>query len=875
MSNAAERLEFLVNMLSTLVRGGKSPKDAAKQMTQLLNPGEIQQVLQEYAKQTGRIRILKEPTSFQAEGLEAWYTGPGPDDQYWPALRNYLQGKGWEENALSSLDDASTKIVSFLSPPGVGSFSTKGLVLGYVQSGKTANFTAVLAKSADVNYKFFIVLSGIHNNLRSQTQKRLDRELVSLNSDDWYSLTNSEQDFKQSGNVNAFLTDRHGQKVLCVVKKNAAVLRRLRNWLQGARNEILRDCPVLIIDDEADQASVNTARNQAYRTTINNLIIEILNLLPKSAYVGYTATPFANVLIDPTIPEDLYPRDFIIDLPKPENYFGPERIFGRKSLEQDETDEKVEGLALIKTVKDDEVISLQPRSRDERFDFEPELTSSLKDALQYFWMATAARRVRGDADKHSTMLIHTTVYTEVHERFRTLITYYSEEFGQSLENNDDGLLNELRIKWNEELNAVPPADASEFPVSFDEVLEHLAEVHAITEIAVENSRSDLRLEYGEQAKVVIVVGGNTLSRGLTLEGLIVSFFIRTASAYDTLLQMGRWFGYRSSYSDLPRIWMTEELKGFFLDLATVEQEIRNDIRRYERENITPLDFAVRIRTHPKMAITSRLKMQKAVPCSVTYSDKRLQTFKFRHRDANWLQGNLKASQDLIAKMQQDDITPVRTAQGSRWIFQQVPVSCIIDFLNAYQFHEDHDDLKPNLLLKYIQEQNKKGNLNFWNVGIISQQHESSLGSIDLGLSEQVPLINRSKLRMRGAGDEHANIKALMSRVDRVADLFNLSAEKLRGDDDALQDIRNDQLNGVSKVGLLLLYPISKDSRPERPPASGKVASRAPLDAVEHIIGVGLVFPDAQQGQDTPVSYMSADLSGVPQEEEDWLDEDEI
>src|SRR5207244_2904076 len=226
------------------------------------------------------------------------------------------------------LDAASTKIVSLLSPPGAGSIRTRGLVVGHVQSGKTANFTSVISKAADTGYRFFLVLSGLSNALRNQTQKRLEQDLVALQPEDWITITEATRDFRQTINVNAFLSERQASKVLGVVKKNAGRLRRLRDWLRGARDEVLRACPILVVDDEADQASPNSHPDPVQRTAINRLIVELLLSLPKAAYVGYTATPFANLFIDPALEEDLYRRHFIVDLSRAEDYFSPERIVG-------------------------------------------------------------------------------------------------------------------------------------------------------------------------------------------------------------------------------------------------------------------------------------------------------------------------------------------------------------------------------------------------------------------------------------------------------------------------------------------------------------------------------------------------------------------
>lgn len=286
----------------------------------------------------GRIRVLTEdiqtarrPRAVVAGNIESWYAGPRAEDRNWSALLEILAEDGWDSDALKDLYDSSTKVVAHLpNPHGRDDYQCRGLVLGYVQSGKTTNFTAVIAKAADAGYRFFIVLSGIHNALRQQTQDRLNDQLWEHNPEIWNRLTD-ETDFKPTANVDALLATQD-QRVLAIVKKNGPRLRALKKWLFGARAEVLAACPVLIIDDEADQASVNTSKPDRQATRINRLIRDIVNGLPKSAYVGYTATPFANVLIDPKDYEDLYPRDFIVDLPRPAMYIGPEAIFGREPL---------------------------------------------------------------------------------------------------------------------------------------------------------------------------------------------------------------------------------------------------------------------------------------------------------------------------------------------------------------------------------------------------------------------------------------------------------------------------------------------------------------------------------------------------------------
>ena len=233
-----------------------------------------------------------------------------------------------------------------MRPPGSPTVATRELVLGYVQSGKTTNFMSVVAKAADVGYRLFVVLSGITDNLRFQTQDRLDDFLVGENAHRWYLLTDAENDFVNPGNA-ANLLGPGDDRLLAVIKKNPSRLRRLLRWLDSAGQAVLQECPILIVDDEADQASVDVG-SKGRTSRINGLIRQILDK-PKAAYIAYTATPFANLLIDPSTPTDLYPRDFIVELPKPGDYFGPEKVFGREPITAEEGEDGTDGLDLYGT----------------------------------------------------------------------------------------------------------------------------------------------------------------------------------------------------------------------------------------------------------------------------------------------------------------------------------------------------------------------------------------------------------------------------------------------------------------------------------------------------------------------------------------------
>jgi len=871
-------VEKLVELITAMVRGGKTPTQAYKDLNMILPDENGQALLREAARlfeeRTNRIRTLKDPATVKTSGLRDWYPGPSPEDIFWPSLRRYLlEDKKWDSKAVDSVDTASTKIVSLLQPPGLAEIDTRGLVVGYVQSGKTANFTAVIAKAADVNYKLFIVLSGITDNLRNQTQERLEMELVDLNREQWFTLTSRDEDFRPGPirNVDAFLTDHQQFKLLAVVKKNAGVLRRLFKWLQNASKHVLSNCPVLIIDDEADQASINASKYANRRTAINQLILNIIDLLPKSAYVGYTATPFANVFIDPTA-KDLYPRDFIVALPKPEGYFGSEYIFGRERLwEDDEGGRQEVKLDMIRVVPTDEIQHLQPKSRVLKDSFEPQLTESLEQALCYFWLAASARAVRGQRHKHMTMLIHTSMYTIVHERFAPLVEGFRQQILRSLRNRNAVQIQQLQSQWENEQDRVSAAAFDESSVRFNDLESYLLEIVQNTEVVIDNSRSQKRLTYGREevgkpGKVQIVVGGDTLSRGLTLEGLMVSYFLRTATAYDTLLQMGRWFGYRSGYADLTRMWMTLELAHWFYDLATVEEEIRIDIRRYQDENLTPIDFGVRVRTHPSMSITSELKMQDAVAAQVGYNNTREQTILFNRLDEDWLIRNIEAVRRLVGNLRVAGITP-NNLRGENLIFRDVPVQHVIDFLGNYSFHEARPSLSSRSLIGYIQEQNSYNDLLQWNIVVRSAKSDQPMLNLDDGFEIRT-IVRSRRNKTQGTNQEDAinaptaDIGVLMSRGDRIIDL-DVKPEKIKGKaDEELQDLR------PPGVGLLVIYPISKDSPvTERNPDPDRPPLRIPMEAKEHVIGLGIVFPKSQNF--VTQTYMTADLSRVPREEMEW------
>jgi hypothetical protein len=849
----------LIRNLARTMRDGRgmSLSDAVAEACEYADAEKVRAAAARIAELAKHIQTAQTPRAVVAGNIESWYSGPRAEDRNWSSLVELLTDDGWEKPAIKDLDDASTKVVANLpNPHGGGEFHCRGLVLGYVQSGKTTNFTAVIAKAADAGYRFFIVLSGIHDALRQQTQDRLNDQLWEPHSELWNRLTN-EGDFRATDNVDALLATQN-QRVLAIVKKNGPRLRALKRWLAGARPELLAACPILIVDDEADQASVNTAKPDRQPTRINGLLRDIVNVAPKAAYVGYTATPFANVLIDPQDYKDLFPRDFIVDLPRPDFYIGPEAIFGREPLEFDADDVGDDGHDFVRSIPAAEIDGLRPKGTLKRHEFNAEITESLDDALRYFLMGTAARRVRGKGNRHATALVHTSQHIDVHERTAQAISSHLRLLANQISQRDEGLISSLRKSWVSESERLPSEDFELEPVPWDDVLAVLPAVAEDAYVITDNSRSQERLSFDDDnPRVIVAVGGNTLSRGLTLEGLSVSFFVRTASAYDTLLQMGRWFGYRNGYADLTRIWMTDEMREWFHHLATVEQEIRYDIERYETEHVTPVELGINIRTHPKLAITAAAKMQAARKADASYSGRRIQTILFNHRTEGWLKANLEAGRALIERAGIDTKRRIRAGID---VIGPVDSRLIIGFLDEYLFHENSRDLDSKLITRYLEGRRDDGELLHFNIAVMGRATSSTyLGEVDLGMDTLVGCINRSRLEIVG-GATYADIKALMSRNDRVIDLDVGTDELHQISVGELTRMRNLPSQGGrgDGTGLLLLYPVSRNSEPLR---KATKRTREPLDAVEHVLGVGMVFP-VTRSPTAAVDYVTANVASL-------------
>ncbi|AEX48517.1 hypothatical protein [Corynebacterium diphtheriae BH8] len=802
----------------------------------------------------------------------SWYI-PTEQDPHWTKLRKSI--KADLGDVVKSIDESSTDVLNGISSPHLDDFQSKGLVLGHVQSGKTTNFVSVMAKAADAGYRLIVVLTGINENLRVQTQQRIDGQLLSLNESHWHKLTTEDEDF--SGDKNSHLLNKLDMRFIAVVKKNKARLKRLNQWINnsGAADT----CPILVIDDEADQASVNVSSHaKAEFSAINQQIRTLLDH-QKTAYIAYTATPFANILIDPADKTDLFPKDFIIALNEPDGYFGATKLFGRDYLES-ETQEGdfIDGLDVIRTVSEEEIEDIRPAGRNET-DKEVKGGPALSEALHWFILATAARYERGQDDKHSSMLVHTSMKTSDHDDLFDEVNGLMSKLKRADLKNPE-LLNAWKEQWLSETSRMPAESLGLRTQSFEQILPFIPRVIDKATVVIDNGCSDNRLTYAESGTVVIAIGGNTLSRGLTLEGLVSSYFVRRSTSYDTLLQMGRWFGFRPGYGDLPRIWMSQELESWFRDLATVEADLRLEINDLMNNMDDPREIQLPIRTHPSMVVTAAAKRQDAVDARVSFSGEKQQTIMFKEHDKEWLTHNLEATKQLISNIKRRGIEESKGLFDNP-VFFEVPSDVVIEFLESYNFHEESrlGRQEGELLLKYVQRESDKRRIKRWNVSVITKQSGSS-EAVDLGLAQPVNTINRSKLRRSKPGI--ANIKALTTKIDRINDIersgkdkeefrsyvFELLAASPKHADLICKELHEDHVG--SSVAHLAIYPIYKKSSP-RSASTDESSTRVALDAAETVIGVGIFFP-VSDFEDSAIEYISHPVIEV--EDDDYTSMDE-
>ena len=774
----------------------------------------------------------------------------------WPFLRKTLQKQIKNKEAVKTIDRESGEILNLLVNLNEKGVKRKGLVVGYVQSGKTANFSAVITKAVDEGYRLVIVMTGILESLRSQTQARLQNgvaDAIIKSKKSVISLTSVKSDISSDDASNLEANLRTGGVVYAVVKKNHNCLKYLMEQLRIVNQKgLLKGVPVLIIDDESDQATPNTANKTEDYSTINGDMRQIWDQVQQGSYVAYTATPFANVFMNPKDEErytehfdseesdnletierypGLYPSDFIYALGCPKGYIGASHIFGNTLLAaQDEGGMLVGEVKIdaVRCIKEWEAEILRHPTRKDGGDYMPEMVPSLEAAVQWFMIATALRRRRTQKQQHSSMLIHLSHLTETPIEVEKVINDYisklKENYGNP-ENNDA-----MQSLYEREVARMQAIHPEKFYPEWDELKLDVIQVIRKTKCIVENSASDEQLKYeGKEPLTCIVIGGNALSRGLTLEGLICSYYLRKSKTYDALLQMGRWFGFRPGYEDLIRLWTTEDIQEDYRYLADIEDELREEIREIDNPSVV----AVKIRAdRKKLNVTSRNKMRNVKPTKNDYSGRAYEVTRFKEQNDKNLMNNIQALKSLVNYVENTH-EALRDRNNGSYLFERVSVKIILSYLKDFEAHSSNGVVGSDKLVEWIE----KNVTQDWNVVIYSDT-DGNKPIMDLG-GYKIRMADRSAVKISST-EGLVNIKSLANPQTYILDFRILAHnEKIKISEIDLKKAEKDSgkklrsLNGNSP--LLVVYVVNPKSQANR-------SGRRDLDAVAPVVLHTIVIP---------------------------------
>ena len=702
---------------------------------------------------------------------------------YWNRYELLLAREGRGRMVVNALDGVTDDILDYAGDPErEGSWARRGLVMGDVQSGKTGAYTALICKAADAGYGLVILLTGGLENLRRQTQERLDLGFVGFDSAERLKtqvaisrligvglidqtrmgmvFTSRSKDFNK-GLMNQLNLRLASMKdpVLLVVKKNKRVLENLEEWLRsynaGTDGRIAQ--PLLLIDDEADAGSVNTAAGDDNPTKVNEAVRKLLRLFKRSSYIGFTATPFANVFIDPDTKEgmlgdDLFPAEFIYALEAPSNYFGPATVLATDGG----TVERIDDAEAYFPTKHRSTHALTG------------LPESLFEAVRSYLIVTTLRDLRGHQPPHRSMLVNVSPWTAVQEQVVTYLDDFVREIQRAVRNfaaldEGDALADKqiaaLRNTW------AMRHDDGRF--SWHEIQHQLHDsIQPVVVRAVNQNTGAASLDYRDQGEMglrVIAVGGNSLSRGLTLEGLSTSYFHRNSQAYDTLMQMGRWFGYRDGYEDLCRVWMTEEAQGNYAYIARAIEELRGELKRMKRLGATPREFGLKVRSHPgALIVTARNKMRRAaeIAFEISLNHELLETSRLSSAPAT-----IRSNNEIVGKWIDSldlDLGPAQPSHYGTLGWDNVPKKRVADLLSTFQTHPLNHDFQAEALADYLRT-TKEPRLDIWDVRIPS------------GRADELPFGTRMRVKPR--------IRSVIERAEPPSILVSGSAARVGSPDD--------------------------------------------------------------------------------------------
>jgi hypothetical protein len=855
------------------------------------------------------------------EGHEEWFnvstnlpTRRHFEWHFWDHLKSYLlYNKERPAAVVESLNSFSSEILSRLEDPlREGIWDRRGMIMGSVQSGKTSNYTALICKALDAGYKLIVVLAGVHNSLRSQTQDRLNEELLGYDLDRIQRLTGQERRIgvrrifpdhhvvntltssSQKGDFNrtvamqaGILPSITGDPIILIIKKNVSIMENLNRWLSNLPDiremdgrRVIPDIPLLVIDDECDFASVNTKQPEYDEagniieewdpTRTNQMIRRLLFLFRKCAYVGYTATPYANIFIHkddyhPRYGDDLFPRHFIISLPPPSNYVGPEHVFGIIG-DAEQGIEAVERLPLIRYA-DDHAGDI-PGTHKRQLVI-GKLPGSIIEAIKSFLLVCAERRIRKEGVPHNSMLIHVTRFIAVQRQIKDLVEAELRKMVARIMSGSDRM-DDFKLLWESDFMPTSKMMAArgftEPDVhSWQEIRNELFDAAKIVKVKGINGEIADILDYREAEAItreriirgdnvpweerginVIAVGGDKLSRGLTLYGLSVSYYLRASRMYDTLMQMGRWFGYRDGYNDLCRIYTTDELAEWYRYIALANQELRNELEYMIAINSTPEKYGLKVRSHPgRLAVTSAGKSRHAEKLSLSFAGQFPKTIVFDPRSS---ENNRRALHNLVEQIGRDCSREV-VSEKPRFQWENVDPAIVINFLRNYITQDvARKVVDPGRIADFIERQISIGELVDWHVVIVSNnpknaEHSYRVGKYTIGCVYRKP---------DSVGADKISIGTLTSPADEALDLTKEEKEDaLKFDEDRGRVAAGGSPSSLAirwarpeTRGLILVYlPACSDSKP----SYGMEG--------QEVVGFAVSFPTSDNAQ--PIEYWAS------------------
>lgn len=690
---------------------------------------------------------------------KSWYQARMKDlpMDYTDRNRKYLStDRGLNKDILYVLDDTTSEILDGFGDPKEMAFSRRGLVMGDVQSGKTNTYVTISCKAADVGYKVIILLTGTIEALRRQTQARMDEGFVGFDSARLlkkknekigvgvynpdkvvivYTSTESDFNTKVATQINVPIQSTV-DPILFVVKKNKSVLSNLNNWLRTVSdNKQITESALLLIDDEADNASVNTASKDNI-TAINKEIRSLLEQFQKNTYVGFTATPYANIFIDPEA-KDLFPRDFIYCLKSPSNYIGPESLYN--------PDKEISTNAhMIRIIGEGEEGLPEIPIKHKKEHIIPSIPESLNEALNCFILSCAIRELRGDSKKHMSMLINVSRFTNVQESMGNLINTRLHDIRQSIGSYSKlSIEDALRDKTLRGLWETWSREYQECEFTWNQIqleLDRATRPIQIRTVNKNNSAGSLNYKDTPEGLRLIAIGGNSLSRGLTLEGLCISYFYRNSQSYDTLMQMGRWFGYRDGYKDLCRVWMTERSREWYSDISQATEELKERFEVMKGRGETPEEFGFIIKNDINgLIITDRNKMRtasdtflitKSINGSALGTD-------YIFVDQSKASDNLETIKNIISRIEESGIEVWHNKVTDNFIWRSVPKEYVIELLTRFKIPNANMKFDTNGLIEMIEEGGQE--VERWDVVVLHGEGKESYSKWSSSVDEQSPI----------------------------------------------------------------------------------------------------------------------------------------